>query len=164
MSNELLAPIVPPLVAEITTPIPTVLRVTEPDHWPFENVTEEGLIVPAPADAVRAVKLLYPVAVFPYRSNAVMVMVNAVFTVLGLVIVPNEKRSTDVGLTVIELLVSVFRAESSRTVIVCEPAVFSANPSKMCVPLSPLEKVYLFEEVNGKVAWASVDVKYTCPR
>lgn len=90
-------------------------------------------------------------------------MMNPELTVFGLVIAPNEKWSTGAGFTIIGLLVRVFEAASSLTVIVREPAVFNTNPSKIRVPRSPLENMYLLEAVNGKVARESVDVKYTCP-
>jgi hypothetical protein len=132
MLKELLVPVAPPLEADNVTPNPAWFIVTVPVHCPPVKVMGVGLIVPGPVVAVIEVEPLYPVAVFPYWSFAVIVIAKPALIVLGLIMLLNVNWFIEAGFTVIEPVVAD-RIESV-TVTVRVPAVLNENPSKMCVP------------------------------
>ena len=63
------------------------------------------------------------------------------------------------AVTVIELEVCDTPAEKSATVMVCEPAVSSASPLNVWMPLSLAVKIYSEAVVYGKTALLSDEEK-----
>ena len=95
----------------------------------------------------------------PYASYPTSVTVVVEPAVIEEALRETVKLLNVLALTVIELEVSDTPAEGSVTVIVCEPAVSSANPLNVWVPLSFAVKVYSEVLVYGKIALLSDEVK-----
>ena len=95
----------------------------------------------------------------PYASYPTSVAV-----VVEPAVIEEELRETVkllkvLAFTVIELEVCDTAAEGSVTVMVCEPAVSSANSLNVWVPLSLVVKVYSEVLAYGKTALLSDEVK-----